>query len=99
MLRPHISRLENGHTVPSFKTLEKMAHALEVSIDKLFLGVEQAPKASIEPIAEPASESTFGSTRGERRFLTHFHRMLGRISPTDRRLLFALAQKMASRAK
>ena len=30
LLRCYISRVENGHTVPSVDTLEKMARALEV---------------------------------------------------------------------
>jgi transcriptional regulator with XRE-family HTH domain len=30
LLRCHISRVENGHTVPAVSTLEKFAHALEV---------------------------------------------------------------------
>jgi len=28
LLRPYISRVENGHTVPSIETLEKLARAL-----------------------------------------------------------------------
>jgi transcriptional regulator with XRE-family HTH domain len=36
LLRWYISRVENGHTVPSVDTLEKMARALEIgaSMDK-----------------------------------------------------------------
>jgi len=30
LLRCYISRVENGHTVPSIETLEKMGRALEV---------------------------------------------------------------------
>jgi transcriptional regulator with XRE-family HTH domain len=30
LLRCYVSRVENGHTVPSIETLEKMARALEV---------------------------------------------------------------------
>lgn len=32
LLRPYISRIENGHTVPSVETLEKLARALEVAL-------------------------------------------------------------------
>lgn len=35
LLRSHISRLENGHAVPSFTTLQRIASALEVSLDEL----------------------------------------------------------------
>jgi transcriptional regulator with XRE-family HTH domain len=36
LLRCYVSRVENGHTVPSIETLEKMARALEVPLYKLF---------------------------------------------------------------
>jgi transcriptional regulator with XRE-family HTH domain len=32
LLRCYISRVENGHTVPSVQTLEKMARALELPL-------------------------------------------------------------------
>jgi len=37
LLRCYISRVENGHTVPSIETLEKLARALEVPMYQLFL--------------------------------------------------------------
>ncbi len=36
LVRPYISRIENGHTVPAIETLEKMARALEVPMYQLF---------------------------------------------------------------
>lgn len=36
LLRCYISRVENGHTVPSIETLEKMSRALEVPLYQLF---------------------------------------------------------------
>jgi transcriptional regulator with XRE-family HTH domain len=36
LLRCYISRVENGHTVPTVETLEKMARALEVPLYRLF---------------------------------------------------------------
>jgi transcriptional regulator with XRE-family HTH domain len=38
LLRCYISRVENGHTVPSVETLEKMARALEVPMYRRFSG-------------------------------------------------------------
>jgi len=35
LLRCYISRVENGHTVPSIETLEKLARALEVPLYQL----------------------------------------------------------------
>ncbi|MGA7856022.1 MAG: helix-turn-helix transcriptional regulator [Candidatus Acidiferrales bacterium] len=44
LLRCYISRVENGHTVPSIETLEKMARALEVPMYSLFYDGEKPPK-------------------------------------------------------
>ena len=43
LLRCYISRVENGHTVPSVETLEKMARALEVPMYQLFYDGEESP--------------------------------------------------------
>jgi transcriptional regulator with XRE-family HTH domain len=40
LLRCYISRVENGHTVPSLETLEKMSRALEVPMHQLFYAGE-----------------------------------------------------------
>ena len=36
LLRCYISRVENGHTVPTVETLQKFAYALEVPMYQLF---------------------------------------------------------------
>jgi len=36
LLRCYISRVENGHTVPSVETLQKMARALNIPLYRLF---------------------------------------------------------------
>ena len=43
LLRCYISRVENGHTVPSIETLEKLARALEVPMYQLFYDGEEPP--------------------------------------------------------
>jgi transcriptional regulator with XRE-family HTH domain len=45
LLRCYISRVENGHTVPSVDTLEKMARASEVSDVSPFHGRRSNPEA------------------------------------------------------
>ncbi len=44
LLRCYISRVEDGQTVPTVETLEKMAWALEVPMYKLFYDGEAPPK-------------------------------------------------------
>ena len=47
LVRVYVSRVENGHTVPSIETLEKFARALEVPMYALFYdGEEPRPRTS-----------------------------------------------------
>ena len=47
LLRCYISRVENGHTVPSVDTLEKMACALEVPMYRLFTDEAHVTKPNL----------------------------------------------------
>jgi transcriptional regulator with XRE-family HTH domain len=89
LLRCYTSRVENGHTVPSVKTLEKYAHALEIPLYQLFYEESGTPK----PLHLPrSSESGDGVSPDEwRKFVHH----LGRMNAKDRRTLYFMAQKMA----
>ncbi len=44
LLRPYLSRIENGHTVPSVETLEKLPRSLEVPLYQLRFEGEELPK-------------------------------------------------------
>ena len=54
LLRPHTSRVENGHTVPSIEMLEKYARALEVPLYRFFYEGEGPPTKPKLPRAEKA---------------------------------------------
>ena len=47
LIRCYVSRVENGHTVPSLETLEKFAKAMGISLAQLFTSngeeVSQSP--------------------------------------------------------
>ena len=43
LLRCYISRVENGYTVPSIDTLEKMSRALEIPLYQLFYEGDNPP--------------------------------------------------------
>ena len=43
LLRCYISRVENGHTVPSLETLERLASALEIPLYQLFHEGDDVP--------------------------------------------------------
>jgi len=86
LLRCYLSRVENGHTVPSLETLQKIAGSLEMPLSQFF---------SDEPIKE-----TYGISLGEEdiRFLTQIQRYSANLNDSDRRLLLAMVRKFAATA-
>ncbi len=97
LLRSYLSRVENGHTVPSVETLEKLARALEVPLYQLFYEGEEPPKRRHLLKRKTAEEIAWGSTGKEARILAKFRRLFVRMDESARRLLLHMAQKMARR--
>jgi transcriptional regulator with XRE-family HTH domain len=93
LLRCYISRVENGHTVPSVETLEKLARALEVPMYRLFHEGEVG--ASIHKLKLPTSNEEWGSTGNEADYLSKLRRLLAKMGPDDQKLLLHIAQKVA----
>jgi transcriptional regulator with XRE-family HTH domain len=85
LLRCYLSRVENGHTVPSLETLQKIAGALDLQLSEFF--------AEGEPIREVAS---LHLSEDEIRFLTQVQRYSSHLSESDRRLLLTMVKKFAS---
>src|SRR5438046_8837906 len=63
LLRCYISRVENGHTIPSIETLQKMDRALEVPMYQLFYDGETPPEIPLPP----KDLSSGGAQRSEER--------------------------------
>jgi transcriptional regulator with XRE-family HTH domain len=98
LLRRYISRVENGHTVPTVETLEKCARALEIPMYRLFYEGEEPPEKPWLPPANVA-EPMWGSRDKEFRELRRFAKSLARMDDRQRRLLLAMAQRMAGRSR
>jgi transcriptional regulator with XRE-family HTH domain len=96
LLRCYISRVENGHTVPAIKTLEKMARAFEVPMYQLFYDGEEPPKPLNLPKRKTGGDS-WGSSGKDARFLNKLRRVLGKTDEEHRKLVMHVAQKMARR--
>jgi transcriptional regulator with XRE-family HTH domain len=94
LLRCYISRVENGHTVPSVDTLEKMARALEVPMYRLFTDEEHIKKPDVPLLKDGTSKQN----KKQDALFQPFARALSRMSDRDRGLLLHLASKMAHRA-
>ena len=93
----YISRIENGHTVPTVETLEKTARALEVPSYRLFYDGEAAPKLENLPKRKAADEIAWGSSGKDARFFSNLRRALGRSQERDRKLLLSFVQELASK--
>src|SRR6202142_4237024 len=78
LLRCYISRVENGHTVPSIETLEKMARALESPLYQLFSEGEEPPKLPNLPKRKSSDDIAWGSSGKDSRFLNKLRRLLGK---------------------
>lgn len=97
LLRCYISRVENGHTVPSVETLEKFAHALQVPMYQLFYDSEEPPEIPDLPKREPVEDALWGSSGADARILAKFRRLFSRLEEDDLGLVFLMAQKMQRR--
>src|SRR6202021_2649728 len=84
LLRCYLSRVENGHTVPSLETLQKIARALDLQLSEFF---------AEEIIGKEMSGLNLGED--EIRFLTQVQRYSAHLSESDRRLLLAMGRKFA----
>jgi transcriptional regulator with XRE-family HTH domain len=97
LFRCYISRVENGHTVPSIETLEKMARALEVPLYQLFYDGDQPPKLPNLLKGKSTGEIAWGSVGKDARFLSKLRRVLSKANEADRKIILFMAQKMALR--
>jgi len=94
LLRMYISRVENGHTVPAIETLERFARALEVPLYQLVYEGQEPPAL---PDLPPPEASLRGVSRKDARIFKRFRTALSRMTDRDRKLLLAMAQRMAQR--
>ena len=98
LLRCYISRVENGHTIPSLETLERLAAALEVPLYQLFYEGDEPPSLPNLSARQTTEDLAFNEeAEKENRFFEKVRRVLGRIDEKDRKPLLYMAQKLASR--
>jgi len=67
--RCYVSRVENGHTIPSIETLEKLACALEVPLYQFFYDGEAPPELLPIATGAPNDNDEWGELRRIRAFL------------------------------
>lgn len=82
LLRCYLSRVENGHTVPSLETLARIASALNIPITQFFTGSLGQPELLSSPDA---------------RFLGQITKYSKDLGEDERRLVLTMVKKMAAR--
>jgi transcriptional regulator with XRE-family HTH domain len=97
--RCYVSRVENGHTVPSIETLEKLARALEVPMYQLFYDGEAPPEIPSIPLGQPANGDEWGSSGEPAKFLQRLRDLLGRLSEDDRKLIMHMTFQMVRKKR
>ncbi len=85
LLRCYLSRVENGHTIPSLDTLQKIAGSLDVPLAQFFA----------DP-AGPRDLPTQKISDDELRFLSQIRRYSSNLNDSDKKLLLAMVRKFAS---
>jgi transcriptional regulator with XRE-family HTH domain len=97
LLRCYVSRVENGHTVPAFETLEKFARALEIPMYQLFYEGKEPPRLPNLQKRKTADDLVWGSKGKDARLLAKFCRLFSRMEAGDLGIVLFMAQKMARR--
>jgi len=87
LLRCYLSRVENGHTVPSLDTLSKIASALDLPIAQFFADDTLGRQFNTQKLSDD-----------ELRFLTQIRRYSTNLDESDRKLLLAMVKKFAATA-
>jgi len=87
LLRCYLSRVENGHTVPSLDTLSKIAIALDLPIAQFFAEDGVTRQLNTQKLTDE-----------ELRFLTQIRRYSNNLNDGDRKLLLAMVKKFAATA-
>jgi transcriptional regulator with XRE-family HTH domain len=97
LLRCYVSRVENGHTVPSVETLEKFARALEVPLFHLMYDGD-APPAPLK-IRKTSNIGAWESSRAGAGLMRKLIPLLMKMDDRGRKLILLLAAKAAAKKR
>lgn len=89
LLRCYLSRVENGHTVPSLETLAKIAEAMEINLADFFPDTDTPQDRETRKILGELTDE-------EIRFLSEIRKYSSTLSDDDKKLVLGLIRKMAT---
>jgi transcriptional regulator with XRE-family HTH domain len=96
LLRCYVSRVENGHTVPTVETLEKWARALDMPLYKVMYEGDEPPKP--RKLVSDDDKGLWGYSKKEASELSQLQRHLAKMDPKQRTLLLGFAARLARHA-
>jgi hypothetical protein len=82
--------------VPAIETLEKLARALEMPLYQLFYDGDEPPKLPNLLKRKTTDDIAFGSRGKQANYLQRLRKCLSKAAESDRKLIMAMAQKMAT---
>src|SRR5271156_1749290 len=88
LLRCYLSRVENGHTIPSLDTLAKIAGAMDLALSQFFAEGNSNGHKGLPQLSDD-----------EVRFLSQMRRYSANLNDSDRKLVLAMVKKMAASTK
>jgi transcriptional regulator with XRE-family HTH domain len=97
LIRAYVSRVENGHTVPSLETLEKFSNAFDVPLYQIFYDGNEEPRMTNLGKRRSADDIVWGAHGKEQKMFNRLRILLPRIPARDRELLLAAAQMFSTR--
>ncbi len=98
--RCYLSRVENGNTVPSIHTVEKLAAALEVPMYRLFYeGDGTPPDPPMLPGSGKTAAAELQSYVENARLMEKLRRIWIRLDDNSRDRLYSMANMMAERKR
>ncbi len=86
LLRCYLSRVENGHTIPSLDTLAKIATAMDVPLAQFF--ADGVPENGAKNLPQLNDDQV--------RFLNQIRRYSSSLNESDRKLVLQMVKKMAA---
>ena len=87
LLRCYLSRVENGHTVPSLDTLSKIASALDLPLSQFFAEDSLGKHVNAPKLADE-----------ELKFINQVRRYSSNLTTADRDQLLTMVRKFAATA-
>lgn len=94
LLRCYTSRVENGHTVPSLETIEKIARALDIPLYQVFYDGEKPPQ--VEPlVTDGRRKLPFGRSETDARFIQSLLRIVEAMDAASRKRLLKVAREIS----